>query len=353
MFGDARDWLGHLEAICTIVAPEADDPAEAKPRHVNRLAPHAPTLAALVRALDAALKTIDDATTWSDLGSGLWSALETFHLHGTWWSVRPDDAATDDAAGTGPRPSASMSGRSQAAAAWCSTMSSSSVPARACCPRFAAKIRSSPMSRGAYCARSRTTCRCRQSSKASQRRTFAPSRDQRASAWLCCPAEACPAARWASPVDTYPPVVMGLLAALAVVDDPSRELDLWVALKSPLFGCTDVDLLRFRTAGGRWRVVQQSLDADGQPISGPVADALGVLHAVRRTLEALQPAAVIDRLLGRTRIMEALAHARRGAFDADCVRMLCAHAQQFQDEGGVGLPDYLVAVADVQTDSTR
>ena len=149
------------------------------------------------------------------------------------------------------------------------------------------------------------------------------------------------------------PVVMGLLAALAVVDDPSRELDLWVTLKSPLFGCTDVDLLRFRTAGGRWRVAQQSLDADGQPISGPVADALGVLHAVRRTLEALQPAAVIDRLLGRTRIMEALAHAPRGAFDADCVRMLCAHAQQFQDEGGVGLPDYLVAVADVQTSSTR
>ena len=149
------------------------------------------------------------------------------------------------------------------------------------------------------------------------------------------------------------PVVMGLLAALAVVDDPSRELDLWVALKSPLFGCTDVDLLRFRTAGGRWRVAQQSLDADGQPIAGPVADALGVLHAVRRTLEAPQPAAVIDRLLGRTRIMEALAHAPRGAFDADCVRMLCAHAQQFQDEGGVGLPDYLVAVADVQTDSTR
>ncbi len=149
------------------------------------------------------------------------------------------------------------------------------------------------------------------------------------------------------------PVVLGLLAALAVIDDHSRELDLWLTLKSPLFGCTDVDLLRFRTAGGRWRVTQEPVDAAGQPITGPVADALAVLNKVRSTLEALQPAAVIDRLLDRTRILEALAHAPRGGFDADCVRMLRAHAQQFQDEGGVGLADYLVAVADVQTDSTR
>lgn len=149
------------------------------------------------------------------------------------------------------------------------------------------------------------------------------------------------------------PVVLGLLAALAVIDDPSRELDLWVALKSPLFGCTDIDLLTFRTAGGRWRVNQEPVDAAGQPLTGPVADALTVLNGARRTLEGLQPAAVIDRLLDRTRIMEALAHAPRGAFDADCVRMVRAHAQQFQDEGGVGLPDYLATVADVQTDSTR
>jgi len=74
---------------------------------------------------------------------------------------------------------------------------------------------------------------------------------------------------------------------------------------------------------------------------------------LRRRSEALQPVAVVDRLLERTRIMEALAFAPQGAFDADCVRMLRAHSQQFQDEGGVGLPDYLLAVVDVQTDSSR
>ena len=149
------------------------------------------------------------------------------------------------------------------------------------------------------------------------------------------------------------PVVLGLLAALAVVDDPAAELDLWAALKSPVFGCTDLDLLRYRRAGGRWRPAQQAEGTDGEPLTGPVADALHLLHGLRDTLETLQPVAVIDRLLTLTRIMEALAFSPRGAFDADCVRMLRAHAQQFQDEGGIGLPDYLVAAAEAQSDSSR
>lgn len=149
------------------------------------------------------------------------------------------------------------------------------------------------------------------------------------------------------------PVALGLLAAIAVIDDPSRELDLWLALKSPLFGCTDVDLLEFSVAGGRWRLAAESTNRDGMAITGPVAEALSVLHGVRFGLDALQPVAVIDALLERTRIMEALALAPSSAFDADCVRMLRAHAQQFQDEGGVGLADYLFAVEDLNGDSTR
>ncbi|MBU6244123.1 MAG: UvrD-helicase domain-containing protein [Actinomycetales bacterium] len=149
------------------------------------------------------------------------------------------------------------------------------------------------------------------------------------------------------------PVVLGLLAALAVIDDPACELDLWLALKSPLFGCTDIDLLQFRRAGGRWRLSAKPIGADDQAIDGPVVEALAVLDAARRSTQARSPASVIDRLLERTRIMEALAHAPRGAFDADCVRMLRAHAQQFQDEGGVGLTDYLRAASDIQSDATR
>ena len=149
------------------------------------------------------------------------------------------------------------------------------------------------------------------------------------------------------------PVVLGLLAALTVVDDPAAELDLWAALKSPVFACTDIDLLHYRRAGGRWRLAKLAEGAEGEPLTGPVADALHLLHSLRSTLETLQPVTVIDQLIMRTRIMEALAFSPRGGFDADCVRMLRAHAQQFQDEGGIGLPDYLVAAAEAQTASSR
>lgn len=99
LFGDARGWLGHLQVIGTPVADsdDADEPEGTTPRHSNRLAQHAHTLAALVQALDVGVGAIDKAATWTDLGASLWSALETFHLHGTWWSVRPDDAASVDA----------------------------------------------------------------------------------------------------------------------------------------------------------------------------------------------------------------------------------------------------------------
>ena len=100
LFGDARNWRGHLEAIGTPVASDADDPDEAGPRHINRLAPHAHPLAELIGTLDTSLGTIAEATTWTDLGLALWTSLETFHLHGTWWRVRPDDAATADAVRT-------------------------------------------------------------------------------------------------------------------------------------------------------------------------------------------------------------------------------------------------------------
>ncbi len=97
LYGDARNWLAHLEAISDADTLDPTDPDEARPRHINRLAPHAAPLAALIRALDTSLGVITESTSWAELGSRLWAALEAFHLHGTWWSIRPDDAATVDA----------------------------------------------------------------------------------------------------------------------------------------------------------------------------------------------------------------------------------------------------------------
>jgi ATP-dependent exoDNAse (exonuclease V) beta subunit len=139
------------------------------------------------------------------------------------------------------------------------------------------------------------------------------------------------------------PVIVGLLAALAVIDDPSRELDVWVALKSPLFGCSDADLVRHRRAGGNWRLP----GVDAVLPDTRVATALALLGGIRAASDAPRPTLVIDELVERTRVLEVLGFVPRGDFDGDCVRMLRAHAQQFEDNGGVGLPDYLFGVRDL------
>lgn len=142
------------------------------------------------------------------------------------------------------------------------------------------------------------------------------------------------------------PAVLGILSAIAVIDDAACELDLWAALKSPLFGCADDDLVRHRRQGGRWNI-----DAKAEFPSGPVGDAMATLRAIRRASGVPQPVVVIDALLEATRLQETLAFTSRGAFEADCVRMVRAHAQRWQDDGGVGLADYLAAVKDGDSDT--
>ena len=46
--------------------------------------------------------------------------------------------------------------------------------------------------------------------------------------------------------------VRDALAAMRAIDDPTDELSLVAALRSPLYACSDVDLFTFRASGGRW-----------------------------------------------------------------------------------------------------
>jgi len=48
--------------------------------------------------------------------------------------------------------------------------------------------------------------------------------------------------------------VRDALAALRAVDDPTDQLSLVAALRSPLYACSDADLFTFRQAGGQWNL---------------------------------------------------------------------------------------------------
>lgn len=142
------------------------------------------------------------------------------------------------------------------------------------------------------------------------------------------------------------PAVVGLRAALTYAAEGLADLNLWLALKSPLFGLTDRELLDFRLAGGQWR------RSDDNP-PGAVATALEVLTRARSQATRRTPLQLMDELIATTRIFEAMPLTHRGNFEADCVRMFRAHAQQWQDEGGVGLHEYLQWIESVVENAHR
>jgi ATP-dependent exoDNAse (exonuclease V) beta subunit len=145
------------------------------------------------------------------------------------------------------------------------------------------------------------------------------------------------------------PAVSGLVASLRAIADPDDQLALWWALKSPLFGCGDDDLLRYRRAGGGWRLPREE---DELP-EGIVSDGLRVLAGVRGRGVSPQPVDVLEVLVDRCRLDEVLALVPRGSFETDCVRMLLGEARAWQEGGGVGLDDYLAHVAVLQSGQSR
>ena len=56
--------------------------------------------------------------------------------------------------------------------------------------------------------------------------------------------------------------VQDLLNCLRAIDDPSDEVSVVAALRSPAFACSDVDLARWRDAGGTWNYQSNLLDED-------------------------------------------------------------------------------------------
>ena len=142
------------------------------------------------------------------------------------------------------------------------------------------------------------------------------------------------------------PVVLGLRAAMTYAAEGLADLNLWLALKSPLFGLTDRDLLEYRLSGGQWRNTEDNPE-------GPVTNALRNLSRLRSTAVKRTPLQLIDQLLESTRVFEALPFTHRGNFEADCLRMFRAHAQQWQDQGGVGLYEYLHWVDSVVENAHR
>ncbi|HEX6361088.1 UvrD-helicase domain-containing protein [Actinophytocola sp.] len=95
------------------------------------------------------------------------------------------------------------------------------------------------------------------------------------------------------------PEVRQLLLCAAAVDDPTDHLAIVTTLRTPLFACSDVDLWRWKQAGGSWNPFAPRVH------DGVVADGLAQLRRWARSRSRHTPAELLEDILEKRRVLEA------------------------------------------------
>ena len=133
--------------------------------------------------------------------------------------------------------------------------------------------------------------------------------------------------------------VRDLLTILRSLDDPTDEVALVAALRSPAFGCGDDDLLRFSQAGGRW---DYRVDPPASlPPDDPVVAAMAALHDLhkRRWWESIN--GIVEAVIRERRLFElAFAH-RRPRERWQRLRFVLDQARAFAEAGGATLRQFV------------
>jgi ATP-dependent helicase/nuclease subunit A len=133
--------------------------------------------------------------------------------------------------------------------------------------------------------------------------------------------------------------VRDLLAVLGAVDDPTDEVAVVAALRSPALACGDDDLFEYRQAGGRWTVT--SAPPESLPPEHPVAAGMRTLRALHERRWWTTPSAVVEQVVRELRLMElAFAH-RRPRDHWRRLRWVLDQARAFEESGGTTLRSFL------------
>jgi len=94
--------------------------------------------------------------------------------------------------------------------------------------------------------------------------------------------------------------VRDLINCLRAIDNPSDEVSVVAALRSPAFACSDVDLLQWRDAGGRWNYSATPKPDD----PSPVADAMMILEQYHHRHQTESVAGLIADFIRNRRLDE-------------------------------------------------
>jgi ATP-dependent helicase/nuclease subunit A len=132
--------------------------------------------------------------------------------------------------------------------------------------------------------------------------------------------------------------IRDLLMVLRAADDPTDQLALLAALRSPLYGCSDTELYEWRRAGGSWGPW-----ADQPPGLGdhPVTAALAHIRSVAERIGWVLPADILAAVVDERRLLD-LALDGPDARDVwRRVRYVIDQARAWADAGGHGVRRYL------------
>jgi ATP-dependent helicase/nuclease subunit A len=125
--------------------------------------------------------------------------------------------------------------------------------------------------------------------------------------------------------------VRDLLSILAAIDDPSDEISIVAALRSPAFGCSDADLADFVEAHGRWdyRVAAPaSVDA-----RHPVVAGLAALHEFWDQRWWRSVSETVEAVVRERRLLELAVEKRRPRDHWRRIRYLLDQARAWDDAG--------------------
>ena len=130
--------------------------------------------------------------------------------------------------------------------------------------------------------------------------------------------------------------VRDLLNCLRAIDDPSDQVAIVAALRSPAFACSDVDLMEFYEVGGRFDYL-----SGGGTSDGPVSEALDSLEEYHKSRLWTSAVYLIDRFIRDRHLMEAALDHPRTREQWRRYRFIVEQARVFAEAGGTSLRGFL------------
>ncbi len=129
--------------------------------------------------------------------------------------------------------------------------------------------------------------------------------------------------------------VREILNCLRAIDSPADQVAIAAALRSTFFGCSDVELLEFADAGGRFNYFSPGHD------SGPVVDALTTLLAYHRQRTWTRPDALVESLVRERQVVEAAFGRPRPRERWRRLRWVTDQARAYVESSGSSLRGFL------------